>query len=117
MSFIPLLSSATRAVSTTTITSAYTLDLADRLVIVTSGTNVAVNLPEADATGFDSNEGLLYTVATWGSATAVLNRGGSSDTIGDGSATSKSIAVYSSITVTSSTSAGWIVVATSGTIT
>jgi hypothetical protein len=54
-------------------------------------------------------------VATWG-GTATLARAGS-DTIGDASATSKSIAAYSSITVTVSGSAGWIIVSTSGTVT
>lgn len=113
MSFIPLLSSATRAQSTTSTTANHTIDLSDRLIIVTGGTPT-ITLPSADSTGFDSNQGLFFTVATWG-GTATLARAGS-DTIG-ASATSKAIAAYSSITVTVSGSAGWIIVSTSGTVT
>jgi hypothetical protein len=113
MSYIPLLSSATRAQSTTSTSANHTIDLADRLIIVTGGTPT-ITLPSADSTGFDSNQGLFFTVATWG-GTATLARAGS-DTIGE-AATSKSLADYSSITVTVSGSAGWIIVSTSGTVT
>lgn len=115
MSYIPLLSSATRAQSTTSTSSNHSIVLEDRIIIVTGGTPT-ITLPFADATGSDSNQGLFFTVATWG-GTATLARAGSSDTIGDGSAASKSLAVYSSITVTSSGSSGWIIVSTSGTVT
>jgi hypothetical protein len=116
MSYIPLLSSATRAQFTTSTTVNHTISLEDRLIIVT-GSTPTITLPSADSTGYDSNQGLFFTVATWGSGTATLVRAGASDTIGDGSASSKSLAVYSSITVTVSGSSGWIIVSTSGTVT
>lgn len=115
MSFLPLRSSFSRDQSVVSTSGSYTIRLKDRLIIVTGGTPT-ITLPSADDAGLDSNKGLFFTVATWG-GTATLVRAGSLDTIGDASTTSKSIAAYSSITVTSSASAGWIVVATSGTIT
>ena len=114
MSFLPLLSSWTRNQSTTVTGSNHTIGLKDRLIIVTSGTPT-ITLPSADNAGHDSNEGLFFTVSTWG-GTATLSRAGS-DTIGGTSATTKAIAAYSSITVTSAQTAGWIIVATSGSVT
>lgn len=114
MSYIPLLSSATRAQFTTSTTVNHTISLEDRLIIVTGGTPT-ITLPSADSTGYDSNQGLFFTVATWG-GTATLAAAGE-DKIASASVTSKSIAAYSSITVTVSGSAGWIIVSTSGTVT
>ena len=94
--------------------TAYAVALKDRFVAVTSGTNVAITLPELNATGADNHQGMLVSIATWGSATVVVGTPGS-DTIG-GSAT-KTLAAYSAITVMPVQTSGWAIVGTSGTVT
>tara|TARA_R100001086_G_scaffold169810_1_gene92592 strand:- start:520 stop:870 length:351 start_codon:yes stop_codon:yes gene_type:complete len=116
MSFFPLFSGSSREQAVTATSDSITIRLKNRLIIVTGGTPT-ITLPSADITGLDSNYGLFFTVATWGGTATLAAAGADRIKIDATSVASKSIAAYSSITVTVGDSSGWIVVATSGTIT
>jgi len=116
MSFFPLASAVARGGMYRSTTSSGTVDLKDRLILVTSGTTVDMTLPSPDVSGFDSQAALFFTLATWGSGvTAQLVSPGSNPIGGVGQ--SRTVGAYSSITVTAAGSDGWVIVASSGTIT
>ena len=116
MSFFPLPSAVARSGMYRSTTSSGTVALKDRLILVTSGTGVNMTLPSPDVTGFDSQAALFFTLATWGSGVPATLSSPGSNPIG-GSGQTRTVGAYSSITVTAAGSDGWVIVATSGSVT